>query len=66
MQKSDAIAYFGSQRALAKALGITEQAVSGWKPDKIPELRAVQLHILTNGELKADPSSFLGLTVKQA
>ena len=42
MTKEEAIAAFGSAKAIAEALGITEAAVSQW-PDIVPELRQYQL-----------------------
>jgi DNA-binding transcriptional regulator YdaS (Cro superfamily) len=47
MTKEKAIAIFGSVRALADALGITEQAVNQWK-DEIPPLRAYQIRDLVS------------------
>lgn len=35
MTKNEAISYFSSQRALAKALGIHEQSIQKW-PDDVP------------------------------
>ena len=54
MTKDEAIAAFGTQAALADALGITQGSVSLW-PDKVPVLRQLQLEALTQGRLKADP-----------
>ena len=46
MTKQEAIdLYGGSVRALAEALGITEQAVSQWG-DSVPELRVYQIRAL--------------------
>jgi DNA-binding transcriptional regulator YdaS (Cro superfamily) len=55
MKTKDAIRYFGTQDALAKALGIKQSAVGQW-PERVPELRQLQLELLTKGELKADPA----------
>lgn len=54
MKKTDVIKHFGSQTATANALGITVQAVNAW-PENIPEGRAFQIQIVTNGKLKAQP-----------
>lgn len=54
MTKDDAINYFGSQAALADALGIKQPSVAEW--DSVPDLRQLQLEILTHGKLKADPA----------
>jgi DNA-binding transcriptional regulator YdaS (Cro superfamily) len=45
IKTDDAAKAFGSKRALAKALGITEVAVYQWK-EYVPELRAFQLREL--------------------
>lgn len=45
MTKKQAIEAFGSVKALADALGITEAAVSQWG-DTIPELRRYQIQII--------------------
>lgn len=57
MRKAQAVKYYGSQRALAAALGITEQAVSLWG-DLIPEGRAYQLESITGRKLRVDPASY--------
>jgi hypothetical protein len=54
MRTTDAINHFGSQVELAKALEITEGAVSQWG-DHPPVLRQYQIQALTKGKLKADP-----------
>jgi hypothetical protein len=56
MRKSEAIEFFGSQVAIAKALGIAEPSVSTWEDDAVPPLRQLQLEALSGGKLKADPS----------
>jgi transcriptional repressor of cell division inhibition gene dicB len=53
MTKTDAIKFFGSSSNLAKALGVTKQAVSRW-PDDIPDGRQFQIEVITDGKLKAD------------
>lgn len=42
MTLDDAIAHFGSRRALAEALGISQPAIAQWG-DEIPELRQYQI-----------------------
>lgn len=46
--KEEAVAHFGTQSALAKALGITKGAVSQWEANKpIPEVHALRLrHVI--------------------
>lgn len=44
---------FGSQKAIADALGITESAVSQWfKAGKVPPVRALEIVRLTKGAVK--------------
>lgn len=54
MTTSNAVKYFGSKAAIARALGINKAAVSQWG-ETIPEGRAYQIEVLTGGKLKADP-----------
>ncbi|ENG36819.1 regulatory protein cro [Escherichia coli P0305260.9] len=51
MYKKDVIDHFGTQRAVAKALGISDAAVSQWK-EVIPEKDAYRLEVVTAGALK--------------
>ena len=60
MKKVDAVAYFGNESKLARALGITKGAVNQWG-EIIPELRAVKLDTITKRKLKYEP-----YTLKQA
>ena len=52
MKTKQAIKRFGSAAALARALGISRQSVHDWG-DTVPEGRAYQLEVLTEGALKA-------------
>lgn len=52
MRTKQAIKHFGSAAALAKALGITRQSVHDWG-DEVPEGRAYQLEVMTDGVLIA-------------
>lgn len=54
MRKTDVVKHFGSQKAVAEALGLTEAAISAWDDD-IPKGRAYELQVLTGGKLKAQP-----------
>jgi hypothetical protein len=48
-------AFYGSQSAIAAALGVSVQAVSNWKRRKfIPLGSQARLQILTNGQLIAE------------
>ncbi|MBN3978575.1 MULTISPECIES: Cro/CI family transcriptional regulator [Serratia] len=51
MLKEAATEHFGSQHAIALALGVSDSAVSQWK-EIIPEKAALKLSILTKGKLK--------------
>ena len=57
MLKTDALKYYGTPTAVAEALGITVQAVSLWG-EVVPEGRAYQLQVLTNGELPVNPALY--------
>lgn len=52
MTKSQAIQYFGSISALAKAIGVTYEAVRQW--EQVPELRQYQIEKLTGSALQAE------------
>ena len=54
MTKDQVIAYFGSQSAVAAALGIKPPSVAEWV-DPIPELRQLELENLTCGMMRAGP-----------
>lgn len=47
------INYFGNAAALARALGISSQAVSRWN-GVVNDLRAYQIEVLTGGRLRHD------------
>jgi predicted transcriptional regulator len=53
MTTQDVLDYFQTQVAIAKALGITQSAVSQWD-DRPPMLRQYQIQVLTQGGLRAD------------
>ena len=53
MKTQDAIKYYGSQSALARAVGVTRAAVNAWG-DEMPIGRQFQIEVLTSGALKAD------------
>lgn len=57
MLKDEAIKYFGSQRAIAEKLKVTDSAVSQWK-EVIPERVALKLSRITNGKLKYKPEFY--------
>ncbi|QUG75999.1 hypothetical protein GKQ23_13770 [Erwinia sp. E602] len=57
MKKTEVIAHFGSQRAVAKALRISDSAVSQWK-EVIPEKDAYRLQCVTDGALKYHEAAY--------
>lgn len=54
MRKEEAIRFYGSQSALARALGIAQASVAGWG-EYPPGGRQLQIEKVTKGELKAEP-----------
>ena len=57
MNMQDLISHFGSQTAVARALGTSVQVVSAWKTkNRIPLGRQYEIQILTAGKLRADPA----------
>lgn len=57
MHRDDAIKFFGSPAAVARALGITRAAVSKW-PEVIPEGSAYKLEVVTGGKLRVKPELY--------
>lgn len=57
MKKIDVVNHFGTQRKIAKELGVSEQAVSMWG-EIIPEKNALRLSQLTKGELRYEESLY--------
>lgn len=53
MFKKDAIKFFGSASAVAKAAGVKPPSVSAWK-ELIPERRARRLELASGGVLRYD------------
>lgn len=47
------VAFFGSKRALAKLLGCTPQALTGWSRLGVPDGAAIKIERLSNGRFKA-------------
>lgn len=54
MRTSDVVTHYGSQAAVAEALGIKQPSVAMWG-ESPPPLRQLQLESLTGGKLKAGP-----------
>ncbi|AYO37408.1 Cro/CI family transcriptional regulator [Serratia sp. P2ACOL2] len=57
MYTKDAIAYFKTKAALAKAAGVKKPTVYAWG-ELVPEGRAARLERLTDGALKYDLSLY--------
>jgi hypothetical protein len=57
MDKQTVIKHFGSQIAVARALGLSKSTISEW-PDPIPEGQAWKLQVLTGGKLQVDQSVY--------
>jgi DNA-binding transcriptional regulator YdaS (Cro superfamily) len=53
MRKSDVIAYFRTQAAVARALKISRASVCSWG-EEIPMRRAYQIERITHGALRAE------------
>jgi hypothetical protein len=58
MTKDQAVKHFGTQQALAAALGMSQGSVSLWK-EYPPAIRQIQLEAITDGALKAEPGCAL-------
>lgn len=55
MTLDQAVEHFGSRAALARAVGVSPQAVQQWgETGRIPRGRQFQIEVITRGELKAD------------
>jgi transcriptional repressor of cell division inhibition gene dicB len=57
MLKKDVISHYGSQSAVARALGISHAAVQKW-PDVVPEGSAWKLQGISDGALVVDQSKY--------
>lgn len=49
----DIVSYFGGQTKLAEILGIDKAAISNWRKDGVPPLRAIEIERLSDGHFKA-------------
>lgn len=57
MTKTDAIAFFGSQKALCAAIQRAKSTVSAW-PEQLPRGVQFEIQVKTQGQLTADPEFF--------
>ena len=58
MKTQEVIRHFGSQAAVARALGITSSAVNQWK-EVVPLATAARLEKITGGELVLDVDQYV-------
>lgn len=49
-----AIAYVGSQTALADALGVSYQALQGWQRRRVPLARCAEVEAITHGSVQCE------------
>lgn len=63
MTKQEAVSHFGSQLALAKAIGLGQSTVAGW--NAIPGIHQLKIEEVTEGALLADPDLPRGHIPKQ-
>lgn len=55
MKLEEVIEYFGGKTKTARAVGISQPAVSQWvKVGKVPELMQYKIQVLTKNKLKAE------------
>lgn len=56
MKIEQVIKHFGSQCAVAEALGVQQPTISNWKSrGSIPHLQQLRIEHVTKGKLKASP-----------
>lgn len=58
MKTQEVIRHFGSQAAVARALGITSSAVNQWR-EVVPLATAARLEKITKGELVLDVDQYV-------
>ena len=58
MKTQEVIRHFGSQAAVARALGITSSAVNQWR-ETVPLATAARLEKITGGELVLDVDQYV-------
>jgi len=56
MNYSDLFDHFGSQGAIARAVGLSQPSVWEWQKNGVPEDRQLEFQKITGGALKADPA----------
>lgn len=59
MKTQDAIDYYETKAALARALKLTRGAITPWvEAGRLPKGRACELQLITGGQLKVDLSLY--------
>lgn len=58
MKKAEALTFFKTRRALARALGLIDNAINTWKGENIPPVHQIKLEALTAGALRADDEAW--------
>lgn len=53
MTFDEIVEHFGSQAAMADALGVDRAAVSQWRVAGLPPFRAIQIETITRGKFRA-------------
>jgi len=62
MTLDDAIVIYGSQRLVASALGVTEQAVANWRTrGRIPSFQQLRLYHISGGRVRPDAEIVEGI-----
>lgn len=56
MKIEQVIKFFGTQVALAQALGVRQPTISNWRTrGHIPHIQQLRIEVLSKGKLKAQP-----------
>ena len=58
MTKTQALTYYGTRRALARALALKDHAINSWENDSVPPIHQLRLESLTGGYLRADDEAW--------
>jgi hypothetical protein len=56
MKTSEVIEFYGSQSAVAEALGIKQPSVANWD-EFPPHYRQIQIQAISGGKLRAEPEA---------
>jgi DNA-binding transcriptional regulator YdaS (Cro superfamily) len=58
LKYSDVLSFFGSQSAIARALGIKQPSVNKWKTTGVPDGMQLLIEEVSGGVLHADSEAF--------